>query len=213
MRPRLRFIEPGTRYGRTVVVRELERENPRRIALKCDCGVEHVSFFGDVWRNQVTSCGCYRLEAIKRGLHATHGHFHRSEYAIWNSMVGRCHRPKDSNFHRYGARGIEVCERWRKSFENFFADMGPRPSPTHSVERRDNDGDYEPNNCRWATPKEQGRNRRNNRRHDYQGLSLTGPEWAERVGKPVVAGRLERGWTVERAITQPYDPRRTVPST
>lgn len=207
-RPRTRFIEPGTRYGRTVVLHELEGERPRRLKLKCDCGSEHLSHFGDVWRGQVTSCGCYRAEAIKRGLHATHGLADRPEYPIWCAMKNRCHNPNDRGYYKYGGRGIFVADEWRECFETFFSDMGSRPSPRHTLERIDNDGPYAPWNCRWATYTEQARNKRNARRYTYQGESLTAAEWSERLGLPqqALTARLEKGWDIERAIQTPFRP-------
>ena len=85
-----------------------------------------------------------------------------SEYGTWQAMIRRCESPKATDYEHYGGRGIAVCERWR-SFENFFADMGPKPSPKHSIDRDDNNADYEPRNCRWSTAKEQARNRRRRR--------------------------------------------------
>jgi hypothetical protein len=94
------------------------------------------------------------------GRRRTHGMSQRPIYYTWKRMKGRCYRPNDSDYRWYGARGIEVCERWRNSFAAFYADMGERPSPQHSIDRINNDGHYEPANCRWATAGEQNRNKR-----------------------------------------------------
>lgn len=127
------------------------------------------------------------------------------EWATYQGMIARCKNPQNPNYIRYGARGIRVCDRWRDDFVNFLADMGRSPGPGYSLERIDNDGDYTPENCRWATVKEQSRNRRNSKRITYQGVTLTQAEWAERIGidQGTLHSRLKCGWTVERALTQP----------
>jgi hypothetical protein len=121
------------------------------------------------------------------------------------SMNQRCSNPKCQSYDRYGARGITVCPRWRKSYEAFVADVGKRPSPDHTVERIDNDGDYEPGNVRWATPTEQARNRRSNHTVSYLGETMCLADWADRVGLPsgALIQRIAKGWTVERALTTP----------
>jgi hypothetical protein len=117
-------------------------------------------------------------------------------------MLKRCKNPKFSKFENYGGRGIRVCERWGR-FENFLLDMGPRPEGT-SLDRIDNDGDYTPDNCRWATREEQGRNKRNNKFLTFRGQIKTQAEWAEFMGlsRRLLEKRMARGWTVERALTQ-----------
>ena len=104
-------------------------------------------------------------------------------YAAWSGMVNRCTNPNNTSYHLYGGRGIAVCDRWVESFENFLADMGPRPSPRHSIDRfPDNDGNYEPANCRWATPKQQGRNVRKNLIVDLDGRKVSLAEACEATG-------------------------------
>lgn len=131
------------------------------------------------------------------------------EYATWNGMRARCHNPNNPNYPRYGSRGIEVCERWRSSFENFLEDMGHRPSTSHSLERKDNNGNYELDNCRWATPSEQARNRRSSRFIEMDGERLTLIEWSERfnIGAPTIIQREKAGWGIERAIKTPVQGR------
>jgi len=116
-------------------------------------------------------------------------------------MLGRCHNPTDNSWARYGGRGIVVCERWRESFLNFAEDMGERP-PSHSIDRIDNNGNYEPKNCRWATKKEQCNNTRSNRVLVLDGKAKTMTQWAEELGlsRETIRGRLRRGATVERAL-------------
>src|SRR6266540_871109 len=120
-------------------------------------------------------------------------------------MKSRCLNPNWPNYHHYGGRGITVCERWRGGFEAFFEDMGPRPGPGYSIERVNNDGDYTPENCRWATRQEQLRNTRQTMRLTWNGETLTTFEWAERTGIPAgtIRGRIVQGWSVEEALTLP----------
>lgn len=128
------------------------------------------------------------------------------EYRVWAGMKVRCANPKSQDWHRYGGRGIAVCDRWRDSFENFYADMGPRPSSKHSIDRIDSDGNYEPANCRWATSKEQANNwKTRNRRITHNGETLSIPEWAERLGitRESLRDRLDAGWSVSDALTTP----------
>lgn len=119
-------------------------------------------------------------------------------------MLQRCHSPSAKDYPRYGAKGIAVCDRWRFSFENFFADMGHRPTGK-SIDRIDNNKGYEPGNCRWATIKEQNRNVSTNRYIEYAGERMLLIEWAERLGMKAVTlhSRLREGWTIERALTTP----------
>jgi hypothetical protein len=138
----------------------------------------------------------------------SHGMCRTPEYARWFSMKARCYNPKDSNFARYGGRGITVCDRWRNDFQAFFADMGPPPTPAHQIERIDNDGPYSPENCRWATRTEQASNRHTNQTITFRGETLTVQEWARRTGikAPALYWRLHDGWDAERILTTPTVP-------
>ena len=126
---------------------------------KCVCG-KLIEVRGDrLTRGNTKSCGCVgRQNQIKAVTH--HGMRTSAEYVAWTAMKARCQNLQNVNWENYGGRGIKVCERWLESFENFFADMGKRPSPAHSLDRKNNDGNYEPDNCRWATKKEQRLNQR-----------------------------------------------------
>lgn len=132
-----------------------------------------------------------------------HGGVATPEYRSWSMMKVRCMNPKSRARQNYGGRGITVCERWF-DFANFYADMGPRPSPEHSLDRIDNSKGYELGNCRWATDSEQGRNKRNNSMLTLNGETLCITEWAARTGlkRRTIQARLIYGWSVERALTE-----------
>jgi hypothetical protein len=142
-----------------------------------------------------------------------HGMYKRPEYDTWKQMKQRCYNPKCQRYNRYGARGIKVCDRWRDSFEAFYADMGPRPSAAHSIERDDNNGDYEPGNCRWATKAEQNRNRGDNVILGHDGRSMTMAEWAREIGMgaKTLEYRIKGGWTIHDALTLPVEQRQWDP--
>lgn len=131
-----------------------------------------------------------------------HGASHTTEYSVWLGMRKRCHYSKHPHYARYGGRGIKVCARW-SVFENFFSDMGPRPSTSHTLDRINNDGNYEPSNCRWATAIEQRNNISTNRYISHNGERLTTAQWAHRVGIPprTLRARLRRGWSIAEALS------------
>lgn len=131
----------------------------------------------------------------------THGMTNTTEFRIWGCMIMRCTNPNDKQYAEYGGRGIVVCEEWLKSFVAFYRDMGPR-HPDLQIDRINNDGPYCKENCRWATRKEQARNRRSTRRLTHKGESLPIAEWTERMGftKNTIRNRLVAGWSIADAI-------------
>lgn len=187
----------GRRYGKLVVLHSAGHVGPAHYWLcRCDCS-NVVAIRGSfLTSGNSTSCGCSRRIHLKCDT---------PEYRAWAGMKGRCHNPKSKQWHRYGGRGIKVCDKWRESFKDFLADVGPRPSRFHSMDRIDNDGDYEPGNCRWATNKEQSINRSSSRFLTFQGTTLTVTEWANRLGmkQPTLSRRIIHGWSTERALTTP----------
>lgn len=156
----------GKKFDRLTVLDEGTRltNRTRLYKCKCDCGKITVVDGGNLRSGTVRSCGCLRKElASKNKSNLKHGMRNTSEYQIWINMRRRCRDPNCEVYKDYGGRGIKVCDEWNESFETFYRDVGPRPSKEHSLDRKNTNGDYEPNNCRWATWEEQANNRRNNR--------------------------------------------------
>lgn len=180
---------------------------------QCVCGNQKLVRGAALNNKQVQSCGCLRNEALGKGRKVKHGHFANytpsPTYITWQSMIKRCTNPKCQKYCYYGGRGITVCPEWMK-FENFLADMGERPSGM-SLDRINNNGNYEPVNCRWADGFQQHSNRRDNRLVTFNGTTeclalicrnqgLTGRAYQR------VRMRLQRGWTIESALTLPKYP-------
>lgn len=150
----------GKQCGRLTVLSYAGRPKPNRHMwlCKCTCGQKTVAN-GDALRKGTSqSCGCLRDE-MSGARRRTHGAANTLEYHTWVGMKDRCYNPNNRKYDRYGGRGITVCDWWLDDFENFLTDMGFRPGPGYSIDRKNNDGNYEPGNCRWATPIEQARNR------------------------------------------------------
>jgi hypothetical protein len=155
-------IKIGDRYNKLSIVKEIEKEGVYRVFLcNCDCGNEVKVRLGNLRNNHTTSCGCFRKEIMgKLGLSSiTHGMIKTSEYNSWASMKNRCDNPNSRDYKNWGGRGIKICKEWY-SFNNFIKDMGMKPDKTYSIDRINNDGNYEPSNCRWVDSKTQNNNRR-----------------------------------------------------
>jgi hypothetical protein len=171
----------------------------------CDqCGRRYAR--GPHIANAVWSARKYCSRSCAQTRHGGSGSF---EHRVWRGMISRCEIPSATGYKRYGGRGIAVCDRWRNSFSAFFDDMGAAPSLKHSIERNRLDGNYEPDNCRWATRKEQHRNTRRSRVLEFQGESKTIVEWCEQLGLAYwrTHSRIHKlGWSTERALTEPPAP-------
>lgn len=198
----------GRRFGRYLVV-EIDRRPNGLIFWKCrcDCGVEKSVYGAALRSGQTQSCGCYQKDIMRQ--RATHGMARLKsispEWEAWSKIRDRCDNPNNPNYDRYGGRGIRVCDRWQDSFENFYADMGERPSGKTSIDRIDNDGPYCKENCRWSDPKEQARNRRSNRVVKYRGREMTLKEASELAGLPyksVWQRVVKLGWPLDRALSE-----------
>ena len=175
--------------------------------VKCTCGVEKDIRTDHLRRSLVKSCGCYRKVSPKT-FQKTHGMTLTTEYEIWSSMKKRCGNPASAAYPRYGGRGITVCSEWGK-FENFYADMGPRPAGM-SIERKDNDKGYSKDNCVWAGDIIQANNRKNVRKFQIGDVQGSIAEICRALGMPraTVWARLKAGWEPEKAFTKPIDLRK-----
>jgi len=142
---------------------------------------------------------------MRNEMNYSHGMRQSSEYHAWDSMKQRCFNPNSKRYLDWGGRGITVCDRWKNSFENFLADMGSKPTAKHSIDRIDNDGDYCPENCRWATKAEQENNKRNNRLITIGCVTLNIAQWTKEMGfgETIIFMRLRRGWSEYKAVMTP----------
>lgn len=169
---------------------------------QCECGNTHNASVSNLRHGSVKSCGCQQNPS-----RPIHGMSNSKEFASWRSMQFRCFNKTCREYARYGGRGITVCERWlgKSGFTNFFSDMGWRPNGTSLDRYPNNNGNYEPGNCRWATPSEQAMNRGTNRFISYNGRTMTVAEWSRElgIGKTTLHYRLTNGWSVENAMTTP----------
>jgi hypothetical protein len=205
----------GNRYGRLVVV-SYSHADPKNFKAmwlcKCDCGNSKIIMGGSLKQGHTKSCGCFLKEKISQ-VNTIHGDSqpgsnHYAEYKCWKGIKARCYSKKTRSYISYGGRGIAVCDRWKDSFENFYADVGNRPSSSHSLDRfPNNNGDYEPGNVRWATASQQARNKRTNLKVEFHGQKRLICELADEFNIPLSAlySRVRRlGWTVEDAVNKPF---------
>lgn len=204
MKPNYRM---GQRFGLlTVIATAATRQRPgskyqiSQCVVKCDCGNEKIVRASALTTLNTTSCGCVGLAKV-RLLNHKHGMSGTVEYKTWVRMIKRCANPNVTRWEDWGGRGIKVCERWRVSFENFYADMGDRPIGL-TLERINNDGDYEPGNCKWATNTEQARNRRSVINVTIDGETHCVSEWCEKLGisPKTVLQRIRSGWKPVEAL-------------
>lgn len=193
------IVVPGDVFWRLTVLRAF-KDGRLKLHVRCVCGNEKTLFQSNVVSGKSRSCGCLALELLSAKARKT-GRKGTPAYNSWRAMFDRCHNPSDTNYHRYGARGITVCDRWR-SFDAFFVDMGERHKG-QSIERIDNNQGYEPGNCRWATSKDQAANRRSTRYVNLNGAMVILEDAARTLGKPsssLCKWAKRRGLPVQEAV-------------
>lgn len=204
----------GNKYSRLTVISYAGVVNRKSHWLcLCDCGNE-LPVRGDSLKDGNTqSCGCLKMDSATRHGHNSSKTGPSRTYTSWQSMIARCYNPRFAHYGRYGGRGIKICDRWRHSFNHFLEDMGERPDG-HTLDRKDSTKGYSPNNCRWATPLEQSRNRSSGRFLTFEGRTLTVSEWADvlNISREVLQSRVQLGWDASRIITTPYQARVAKPA-
>lgn len=200
----------GQRFTRLLVIERLanDRHGNTRWRCMCDCGAIVDTVAGPLRGGRTKSCGCLTTDQLIERI-TRHKKSRTPEYRVWAEMLQRCKFTDNENYRRYAGRGISVCQPWH-DFANFIADMGPRPSAKHTIERRDNDGNYEPSNCSWELRAVQNSNTSRNVVVTYKGQSMTLTQAMQVAGTKMkhtsIHDRIKRGWTVERALETPSQP-------
>jgi len=188
----------GFRFGRWVAVDFAFYKDATSFWLcKCDCGISKVVRLGTLTSGTSKSCGCLQKEKV-----TTHGMKKSPEWGTWSTMRGRCYNQKTIHYADYGGRGITVCDEWRHSFEQFYKDMGDRPTSKHSLDRINNDGNYEPGNCRWATGVQQHNNTRGNVFITHNGEVKTVAQWCFILGlsRHTIDWGLNKGLSINEIL-------------
>lgn len=207
----IRLDLTGQRFGRLVAVEFLCRLNLHSMwKCVCDCGNETIVTLNNLRKNHTTSCGCASSRHTIGEKTSTHGLRNHPTYSTWTSMRNRCYWSKSNRSKHYKLRGIVVCNEWKDSFENFYEwSINNGWKPGLQLDRINNNGNYEPPNCRWATPKEQARNRTSNVWITIDGETKIAIEWAEQynISPSVIHSRLKLGWSHKDAIQKPIQKR------
>ena len=197
----------GLRFGRLTAIQPAGKSLKGELLYDCicECGIRKIFFVGNLRSGKSKSCGCNGSRTTLAQRATTHNKSKTPEYNVWNCMRQRCNNTRNSRYCDYGGRGIKICERWMESFINFLNDMGTRPSPYHTLDRINNNGNYEPSNCRWTIWAVQANNMRSNRVLTLFGKSDTATRWARKIGlnpQRVLARKL-RGWSDEKSLLTP----------
>lgn len=195
----------GQRFGRLIAYGVVGRNKLGQPIwhCHCDCGNTLDTGWAGLFRGNTTSCRCWSREKAAARCYI-HGHHNTPTLNTYKAMTQRCLNPNNKRWARYGGRGITICDRWKESFLNFLADMGEKPDGL-TLDRIDNNGNYEPGNCRWATKKEQANNKSNVRSVEYQGITKSTKDWCRELNLIYgrVLQRLQAGWSVEDAFFKP----------
>jgi hypothetical protein len=195
------------KFGRVTVIKEAgkyEKNGSYKWECQCDCGTIFIIIGYSLTKGKTISCGCYNKEKATKHNHNLKGKT-SSTYYSWVSMKTRCYNPNHPSYDNYGGRGITVCDRWKDSFNNFLADMGERPKGM-TIDRIDNNKNYEPSNCQWASNKQQHNNKRSNHLITYQDRTQTLTQWAEElnINRATLYSRINtHRWNVAKAFTTP----------
>lgn len=197
----------GLLFGRLTPVRfyGMTHQSARLWECHCVCGKKRIVFESSLIKGHSKSCGCRQKEIVRARLvlqNTTHNMSSTQIYRSWQNMITRCENTRYTYYADYGGRGIKVCKRWHK-FENFYADMGDKPTLKHTLDRIDNNGNYCKKNCRWTTRKEQQRNRRTNHIITFRGKAQCLKSWADETGihASTLLNRLRSGYSIRRALT------------
>lgn len=200
-------------FGRLTILSDAGRNKRgrRHVLCQCACGTNVTVVLYSVLCGNTRSCGCLQRDAVTVSgkANTSHGHARKGKvsktFQAWMAMISRCYNENVENYPRYGGRGITVCDQWRDSFEAFLADMGEAPEGTSLDRFPDNNGNYEPENCRWATILEQNRNKSNNTLLELDGVRRTISEWAEVTGlmSTTISKRMVYWNDVRKALTTP----------
>lgn len=204
----------GLKFGRLLAIGPIERKKSstggKRIIWLCECQCGNTAQVSDVCLrfNGTKSCGCaVKDHALRNAKRLTkHGLYKSPEYETWKRMRRRCNDTTSPEYKNYGGRGIRVCDEWQNDFRAFFEAIGPRPTPLHTLDRKNNNRGYEPGNVRWATRREQGNNRRTTRLINIGGMEKSVSDWCRHfqvVSRDVAFGRMRTGWDPVSAMTLP----------
>ena len=187
----------GQRFGKLLVIERSFLNKRTSWKCRCECNNETIVLSSNLKSGGTKSCGCLNKEVTNR----THGMRYSKEYNSWRAMIKRCTNEKHESYPNYGGRGITICERWLKSFENFHQDLGDRPC-NHTLDRINSNGNYEPSNCKWSSTKEQGSNKRTNIKIEFNGETLSLKEYCFRNNLiyRTILSKLRRGISLEDII-------------